>query len=436
LPFEHVVVVMMENHSFDNALGALPIYGQPLADGLTFDGTEARNTNPARTRPDGTVDLVRAFPLDKTEQEAHVSQSWNATHAQIAGGTMQGFVREAGSSQPMGYYTPKLLPFTYWMANKFAVANRWFCSAPCQTYPNRRFLMAGTAWGQIATERPRGTDPPPPNGTIFDVLTEHFTDVPSTMIIPELFKRDWRANVRPLAGFLNDCETDSLPSVSFVDPGLGLLTEVGKYLVQHDFLEDLGAALEPLSGSEEAPQDVAFGERWAYDVIRRVISSPAWPRILLIYTYDEHGGYYDHVNPPAAIPPDAIPPDLTHKDVPGGYDIYGPRVPAIIVSPYSKPHSVSDVVYDHTSVLATIEGKWNLPALTERDANANPVWDLLDFTQPQLLKPGKPSRPRGMLLEAFMDLLHLSRPPGGLRWKDIGGRVKLRNARTKSSSPT
>lgn len=433
LPFEHVVVVMMENHSFDNVLGALPINGQPLASGLDFVGREAQNSNPARQRPDGSVDLVRSFALTTTEQESHVTQSWNATHAQIAGGTMQGFVKVAGSPQPMGYYTPDLLPFSYWLANKFAVANRWFCSAPCQTYPNRRFLMAGTAWGQIETVRPSRDDPPPPNGTIFDVLTEHnvswrnyFTDVPSTMIIPELFKRDWRKNVRPLEEFLRDCKTDNLPSVSFVDPGLGILTEVGKFLVQHDFLEQIGAAIEPLSGSEEAPQDVAFGERWAYDVIRTVIRSPAWPRVLLIYTYDEHGGYYDHVTPPPAIPPDAIPPDLTRKDVPGGYDMYGPRVPAIVVSPYSKPHSVSNKEYDHTSVLATIEAKWNLPALTDRDANASPVWDLLDFTHPSLLDPGKIARPRGMLLELLMDVLRLKPPPGGLRWTNLGGRVKLR----------
>ena len=436
MPFDHLVVVMMENHSFDNLLGALPVSGQPAADALTFVDGRAQNSNPGPIRADGALRRVGSFPLTTTDQESHVSQSWNATHAQIDGGTMEGFVREAGSTQPMGYYTPELLPFSYWLANKFAVANRWFCSAPCQTYPNRRFLMAGTAWGQVATVRPSSSDPRPPNGTIFDVLTKHnvswrnyFTDVPTTMIIPEIFKLDWMTHVRPIENFLLDCKTGDLPSVSFVDPGLGAITEVGKFLAQHDFLEQIGAALEPISGSEEAPQDVALGERWAYDVIREVIRSPAWPRILLIYTYDEHGGYYDHVPPPAAIPPDAIPPNLGPEDVPGGYDMYGPRVPAIIVSPYSKPHSVSDVVYDHTSVLATIEAKWNLPALTYRDANANPVWDLLDFTHPHLLKPGRIARPRGMLLELLIDLLHLKRPLGGLRWRNVGSRAKLRTRR-------
>ena len=170
LPFDHLIVVMMENHSFDNALGALPIYGQPLADGLTFVDGRATNTNPVGH---AAADLVSAFPLTTTEQVADVSQSWNATHAQIDGGTMQGFVRSAGgSSQPMGYYTPKLLPFTYSLANAFAVANRWFCSAPCQTYPNRRFLMAGTASGEIFDTLPGSdrTGDPWDDGTIFDLL--------------------------------------------------------------------------------------------------------------------------------------------------------------------------------------------------------------------------------------------------------------------------
>ena len=107
----------------------------------------------------------------------------------------------------------------------------------------------------------------------------------------------------------------------------------------------------------------------------------------MIYTYDEHGGYYDHVPPPAAIAPDSIPPKLSAGDVPGGYDIYGPRVPAVVVSPYAKPNAVTDVVHDHTSVLATIEAKWNLPALTYRDANAAAVLDFLNLDEAAFLTP-------------------------------------------------
>jgi phospholipase C len=121
--------------------------------------------------------------------------------------------------------------------------------------------------------------------------------------------------------------------------------------------------------------------------VEAILRSPAWPRTLLIYTYDEHGGYYDHVPPPAAIAPDQIPPKLTSSDVPGAYDMYGPRVPAVVASPYSRPNAVTDVVHDHTSVLATIEAKWNLPALTYRDANATTVMDFLDVSQAAFLTP-------------------------------------------------
>src|SRR5579875_2546289 len=180
MPFDHVVVVMMENHSFDNLLGALSRVGQPEADGLTFgaDGTPT-NANPG---PDGEV---TAFAFPTTAQGPHVSQTWNATHEQIDGGRMDGFVRSVGSTQPMGYYPPEVVPFIHSLAGTFTVANRWFCSAPCQTVPNRRFLLAGTAYGAIATDLTTVLDGSPPNGTIFDHLGAHdiswrnyFTDLP------------------------------------------------------------------------------------------------------------------------------------------------------------------------------------------------------------------------------------------------------------------
>src|SRR5207253_3289081 len=127
--------------------------------------------------------------------------------------------------------------------------------------------------------------------------------------------------------------------------------------------------LFPPPQTEEDPDDMYYGEIWAYQVVEAVLKSPAWGRTLLIYTYDEHGGYYDHVPPPAAVPPDAIPPRLGPNDPRGGYDLYGPRVPAVVVSGYARPRAVTNVVHDHTSILATIEAKWNLPAMTHRDAN-------------------------------------------------------------------
>src|SRR5204862_2210 len=119
LPFDHLVVIMMENHSFDNLLGALKHSGQPLARGLRFDTAGvAVNSNPG---PDGRV---RSFPFPSTAQGEHVSQSWNATHQQIDGGRMDGFVRSVEDVQPMGYWTEEVLPFAYSLARTFCLANR------------------------------------------------------------------------------------------------------------------------------------------------------------------------------------------------------------------------------------------------------------------------------------------------------------------------
>jgi phospholipase C len=393
LPFDHVVVVMMENHSFDNVLGALARFGQPGADGLTFSPAGAAlNSNPGPHGP------VRSFAFGSTKQGSKVTQTWNATHRQIDGGRMDGFVTSVGgASQPMGYWTPAGLPLAYSLARTFTVANRWFGSAPCQTFPNRRFLMAATAFGEVADKVPSLGDRPP-NGTIFDLLHAHrlswrnyFVDVPQTAILPDVIRR-YPSHLASFNRFLADCRAGTLPAVSFVDPEFGILSEIGSALSQlpGGLLGSLGSLVSPLKtrgGDEEPPQDLSAGERWAHTAVEAVLQSPAWPRTLLVYCYDEHGGYYDHVPPPAAIPPDAIPPSLAPGDAPGAYDIYGPRVPAVVISPYCRPNGTSNVVHDHTSILATIEAKWNLPALTYRDANAATLADFLAPGAPALLEP-------------------------------------------------
>ncbi|HTY95438.1 MAG TPA: alkaline phosphatase family protein [Solirubrobacteraceae bacterium] len=397
LPFDHIVVVMMENHSFDNLLGALKLSGQKHADGLKFNHRgEALNSNPGP----GGEGVVRSFELPTTAQAPSVTQTWNATHIQIDGGKMDGFPRSVDCDEPMGYWTEDVLPFGYSFARTFTLANRWFCSAPCQTYPNRRFLMAGTAYGDIATSTESLEDPPPPNGTIFDRLQaygvswrNYFTDLPQTGIVPSIIEK-YPSNITPIAGFFSDCAAGTLPSVSYVDPEFGALTDIGAPLAALPLLEPIAKKFATTGGDEESEQDMSYGEYWAYQVVTAVLKSPAWPRTLLIYTYDEHGGYYDHVPPPAAITPDSIAPELGPEDLPGGYDLYGPRVPGIVASPYCKPNSVTNVVHDHTSVLATIEAKWNLPALTYRDANAKTVKDFLDLKRPpQMLEPPLPAEP-------------------------------------------
>ena len=396
MPFEHLVVVMMENHSFDNLLGALSLTRSDVS-GLTFEGGKATNSNPGGS---GTPPVVTSFPLIDTSQGSDVSQTWKDSHDQIDGGRMDGFVRTVNSEQPMGYYTQAVLPFAYSLASTFTVANQWFCSLPGPTYPNRRFLLAATAYGTTQTHGDPLLADSPASGTVFELLSnngitwaDYFSDVPMSMVIGRSIL-DHADHHHVIDTFYDDCRAGTLPQVSFVDPRIGVASRIGQPIAQlpppfDDWLKRIGVDLSNADPpeTEEDPQDMYYGEAWAYKVVTSVIQSPQWPQTCLIYLYDEHGGYYDHVAPPAAIPPDDIQPNLQPGDPPGGYDMYGPRVPAIVVSPHSKPGATTNVVHDHTSVLATIEAKWNLPALTRRDANARDIMDFLDPGPPALLHP-------------------------------------------------
>ena len=374
LPFDHIVIVMMENHSFDNYLGMLPRRGQPLADGFKFNAAgRPLNSNPVAG---GYIQVQHAPSLCTPDGSA--SQSWNETHKSVDGGRMDGFARLGESS--MAYWDESDLPFYYSLSKTFCLANRWFCSAPCQTYPNRRFLLAGTAFGLISTDTSSLTQNPP-NGTIVDRLnhygiswTDYFTDLPATGVI-ESIPQDNPTHLASVDQFYLDCASGNLPAVSFVDSDIGAApTATGV------FPAPFSSSSDPVSNQnqDEENGDLSLGENFVSQVVNAVLGSPAWPRILLLWTYDEHGGWYDHVPPPAAIPPDSIPPKLSAGDVPGAYDVYGPRVPAVAVSGYAKPNAVTNAVHDHTSFLATIQAKWNLPAMTYRDANAATMADFLD----------------------------------------------------------
>jgi phospholipase C len=178
-----------------------------------------------------------------------------------------------------------------------------------------------------------------------------------------------------MSQYFDDLANDALPSVAFVDP---TLTE------------------DPQTASDEhPPSNVQVGQAFVADVINGLMASPAWQTSAFFLAYDEHGGYYDHVVPPAAPIPDAIPPILQPGDTPGAFDQYGVRVPAVVVSPYSKPHFVSHVVHDHTSILRFIEYRFGMPALTNRDANADPMLEFFDFNTATFATP--PSLPAAVI---------------------------------------
>jgi phospholipase C len=346
---EHIVVVMMENHSFDNILGLIG-----RGDGFTV-GSDG---NPTATNPDGNGNLVRAFHMPNECQTKGVGNNWKVTHEAYDDGTCQGFVTST-TAEAMGYFTSADLSFTCGMARTFPIADRYFCSVMAQTYPNRRYLIAGTSLGLVDDTFPSAL---PPNGVIFQQFEKHgiswkdyYSDLPSLGVFLPLVKDPTLSpGLVNIDQFYADAEAGTLPSFSLVEPNYE-------------------------SQSEEDPQDVQFGDQFVEKVVNAVMASPNWPKTMLIWTYDEHGGYYDHVPPPVAVPPDDVPPDLPVGYPPGGFDRYGFRVPSGVVSPYAKKDFVSHTVYDHTSILKTVEEKWNLPALTRRDANATSLFDMLDL---------------------------------------------------------
>jgi phospholipase C len=437
----HIVVLMMENHSYDNYFGMIAGRGEGFP--LDQDG-KPEVSNPRR---DGSI--VPASHRTSCHQLPGIpSQSWHASHRQWNGGSCDGFVRSVEESFPgadasiaMSYWIQQDLPFYYALARTFPLCDHWFSSCLGPTFPNRRFLIAGTANGLI-DDLPFDIIDYPPAGTIFDMLGQHgisWANYHHVSRYGAMFRRalggdaltamrrlmSLGAWLRPLAHavrgnktftadlyplglarfrlhlhdferFRADADNGTLPAFSIVDP---------------DFKEF----------SEENPQDVRRGEAFAADVINRVMHGKGWPHTLLIWLYDEHGGYYDHVPPPAAPRPDdtdgrtmrGLPPWLhaglrpLFRDTfaraeaqdagPRRYDRYGFRVPAVIVSPYARPGYVCDQVFDHTSVLKLVEEKWNLPPLTRRDAAANSPLAALDLTSPpafltppELSAPGLP----------------------------------------------
>jgi phospholipase C len=365
---------MMENHSFDNILGML---GRGDCWPLGADG------RPAVVLPDGHGNLVHAFHMPSECQTNGVGQNWNLAHHSLSDGN-RGFV-EGSTGEALGYFLGEDLPFTWDMARTFPIADRWFASLLGQTDPNRRFLFAGTSLGQVSDVL---NEQLPPNGTIFDQLNRYsitwrnyYSSVPSIGVwLPLLAEPAITANLTSIEHFYTDAAAGRLPQFTFIEP-------------DYDH------------SSEENPQDIQFGDQFLAGIVNAVMSGPQWSKSMLIWTYDEWGGWYDHVPPPAAIPPDGVLPQLSPNQVPGRFDQYGFRVPAGVVSPFARRRFVSHTVYDHTSVLKTLERKWNLPALTRRDANASDLFAMVDLeappafaTPPKLRAPADPARSESCLI--------------------------------------
>lgn len=372
VPIDHIIVVMMENRSFDHYFQKLPEYGQPDVDVAPADFTN----------PDSDGNEIGIF-----HQEAHcfvdTQHGWNGTAAQIGAGEMRGFVQsnegygETSTSnlemyagrRALGYYDQTDLPFYYWLANEFAIGDRYFASMPGPTFPNRMFLYAASSFGRVHNTIPDDTD------TIVDHLEKrqiswkiYASSSPGLALF--ISKAHYfPEHVASIDQYFADAASGDLPQFAFVDPEIGVST--GNYD----------------TNDEHPPALAQIGQRFVAEVVDALTKSPAWARSALFLTYDEHGGQFDHVAPPEACPPDELAPDLMPGDTSGSFERLGVRVPFMVVSPWAKRHHVSHQVYDHTSILRFVEARFVMPALSARDANALAPWDMFDFDAPPRMEP-------------------------------------------------
>ena len=344
IPIRHVLVVMKENRSFDHLLGMLHDRGQP--------GVEAVPSSFVNPALDGAAvapfhATTTCWPYDPQHQSV-------AVHDCIDGGRMDGFVANAARSTPsdghfvMSYYDDGDLPFLYWLAKTFAIDDRHFAPIASGTFANRAFFMLGDDDGVIDT----GIQYPPPSApSIMQLLMNAgYTWAAYTDDQPFDGALDWNAGdpgVRTLDALYEALDQGTLPNVAFID---------GRENIEDD---------HPVA-------DLQNGEAWLKKIYDHAVASPEWPRLAILFTYDETGAFADHVPPPAA----GCPPDPGHPPFAG----LGPRVPMIAISPWARRNYVSHVVEDHTAITRFIEAVFDLPALGGRDANMTALFDLFDFS--------------------------------------------------------
>ncbi len=340
---EHIVVLMMENRSFDHFLGWLPGADGKQA-GLRYrdNGGKLRSTHHLTT--------YQGCDYDDPDH------SVEGGVRQFNRGRCDGWLRTPGLTDtfPIGYYRAPDLPFTANAARTFTTCDRYFSALLGPTYPNRFYMHAAQ------TDRATNTMTISQLPTIWDRCAAagvshayYFSDVPITAL--------WGVKhlpiTKPFARFLMDCRRGTLPHVSFVDPR---------------FLDEEGGT----SGDDHPHGDIRAGERFLADVYEAITASPAWKNTVFVINFDEWGGFYDHVAP--GIAPDDNPANTRR----------GFRVPALVISPYARRHHVAHQTYDHTSILKMIEWRWGLRPLTKRDAAARNLAEVLDFrSKPNLHAP-------------------------------------------------
>jgi phospholipase C len=356
IPLTHIIVMMKENRAFDHLLGQLHSEGKPAVEPIpsTFSNPDATGTGVV-TPSHQTTTCVHNDP----------DHQWSAMHTQVDNGKMDGFVRSAALSTltdghfVMTYYDQTDFPFYYWLAKTYAINDRHFASVRSGTFPNRNFLLLGTADGVMSTG---AGYPSPSTPTIFDAMDKAgvtwgaYSD--GSLVGGTLNWSPGHANTGSFATFLQKLDDGTLPHVAFVD-GVDNVTD------------------------DHPTADVQKGEAWTRSIYAHAIASSLWPTLAILWTYDEAGGFFDHVPPPNMA---CVARPGNTKDTP--YYELGVRIPMVVISPYARAGYSSHVVQEHTAITRLIETVFNLPALTSRDANSDALLDLFDFAcPPALLDP-------------------------------------------------
>jgi phospholipase C len=371
----HFVEICMENRSYDHWLGARKLMGLPNAgDGLTADMSNKRK--------DGSE--VQVYPAE-TLCVADPPHSWGSAHLQWNGGAMDGFLTQYQESHGdlvapdvMQYMTGAQLPWTWALAEKATVCDRWFSSIMGPTWPNRLYLHSAQSGGLKKNEIPA-------EGfnwqTVYHLLnarqipwTYYWSDLPVAGLFETLVNGD---TVQRIENFFDACERGTLPPVSIVEPAF-------------------------TGNDDHPPHHPMLGQQFLASVYTALANSPHWNNVLIVITYDEQGGFFDHVPPPTM-------PDDRAAD---GFDQLGFRVPTIVAGPYAKQGYTSSLVYEHASVPKHIETMFGLSPLGMRDAAARDLSDCIDLERLANDDPAPPlDLPPIMVDESMIDAACYKRGP-------------------------
>lgn len=340
---DHVIVVTMENRSFDHLLGWVP-------------GADGRQSGLSYTDANGVAHSTHHLTITQSCAFADPDHSYQGGRLEYNNGLCDGWLRTPGNDiYAIGYYQGADLPFLGTAATEWLVLDRYFCPIMGPTFPNRIVSLAAE------TDRLSNTQTLCTLPTIWDrLLAAGLTgkNYGTALVSSSFWGPRYASIIRPIAEFHSDAAAGTLPTVSFVDPEL----------------------TNDLANSYHPPGDIRNAEAFLAGVYNSVVNGPKWKKTLLIITFDEWGGFYDHVPPPV------VQISQAERNL-GNDGRMGFRIPTVLISPFVKRKSVSSKVYDHASVLKLIETRWNLQPLTVRDASANNLMDEIDVSLPVTAAP-------------------------------------------------